>query len=71
LWFNNHPPHETENEGKKQAVWGLHDISVRRRLPKELMTLTIPYELLIEINDDIDQSFIITDNWKEIRERNS
>jgi hypothetical protein len=35
------------------------------------MTLTIPYELLIEINDDIDQSFIITDNWKEIRERNS
>jgi len=51
-------------------VWGLHDISVRRRLPKELMTITMPYELLTEINNDIDRSFVITDHWKELKERN-
>jgi len=64
-------PMKLKKEGKMQAVWGMHDISVRRRLPKELMTLTMPYELLIEIAKDIDQSFIITESWKAIRERNT
>ena len=63
-------PMKLLKEGKMQAVWGMHDISVRRRLPKELMTLTMPYELLAEITKDIDQSFIITDSWKSIKERN-
>jgi len=63
-------PLKLKREGKRQAVWGLHDISVRRRLPKDLMTLTMPYELLSEINNDIDQSFVITENWKELKERN-
>lgn len=63
-------PMKLKKEGKMQAVWGMHDISVRRRLPKELMTLTMPYELLVEITKDIDQSFIITDSWKAIKERN-
>jgi len=63
-------PMKLKKEGKMRAVWGMHDISVRRRLPKELMTLTMPYELLAEITKDIDQSFIITDSWKAIKERN-
>jgi len=63
-------PMKLKKEGKMQAVWGMHDISVRKRLPKELMTLTMPYELLVEITKDIDQSFIITDSWKAIKERN-
>lgn len=63
-------PVKLKNEGKNQAVWGMHDISVRRRLPKELMTLTMPFGLFAEINKDIDQSFITTDSWKAIKERN-
>lgn len=64
-------PMKLKNEGKKQAVWGMHDISVRKRLPADLMTLTMPYELFVEINNDIDESFIITDSWKAIKERNN
>jgi len=64
-------PMKLKREGKMQAVWGMHDISVRRRLPKELMTLTMPYELLIEITKDMDQSFINTESWKAIKDRNT
>jgi len=64
-------PMKLKNEGKMQAVWGMHDISVRKRLPKNLMTLTMPYDLFVEINSHIDESFIITDNWKAIKERNN
>ena len=63
-------PMKLKSEGKMQAVWGMHDISVRRRLPKELMTLAMPYDLFVEINKDIDQSFIITESWKAIKDRN-
>jgi len=63
-------PMKLKNEGKMQAVWGMHDISVRRRLPKELMTLTMPYDLLVEITKDIDETFIITESWKAIKVRN-
>ena len=63
-------PMKLKQEGKRQAVWGMHDISVRKRLPKELMTLTMPYELFIEISNSLDESFIITENWKAIKERN-
>ena len=64
-------PMKLKREGKQQAVWGMHDISVRKRLPKELMTLTMPFELFVEINNETDQSFLITESWKAIKERNS
>ena len=63
-------PMKLKREGKLQAVWGMHDISVRRRLPKDLMTLTMSFELLAEINGYIDQSFVTTESWNEIIVRN-
>ena len=59
-----------KNEGKQQADWGMHAISVQRRLPEDLMSLTIPYELLAEINGYIDQRFVSTESWNEIWTRN-
>lgn len=63
-------PMQLKREGKLQAVWGMHDISVRRKLPKDIMTLTMPYELLVGINNIIDESFVITENWTAIKSRN-
>lgn len=63
-------PMKLKAEGKKQAVWGMHDVSVRKRLPKELMTLTMPFEMLSELYDCLDSSFFITENWQIIKERN-
>jgi hypothetical protein len=63
-------PMKYKNESKVKVIWGMHDISARLRIPAELMTLTIPYNLLVEIYSDIDNSFLITNNWKKIKERN-
>lgn len=63
-------PMKYKDEGKVKAVWGMHDISARLRIPSELMTLTMPYILLMDIYKDIDNSFLITDTWKRILERN-
>lgn len=62
------PLHYARN-GEKKAVWGLHDITARSRLPKELMTFTVPYDVLVEMGKDINQSFLITESWKKIAQR--
>jgi uncharacterized protein (DUF169 family) len=63
-------PMQLKAAGRQHAVWGMHDISVRKRLPKELMSLTIPLEMLLELHACLDTNFFITENWKLIRERN-
>ncbi len=63
-------PMKLIQEGQKKAVWGMHDISARARLPKDIMTLSMPFSMLVDIVDEIDKSFVITDNWTKIRTRN-
>ena len=62
-------PMKYKREGQLKAVWGMHDISARLRLPKDLMTLSMPYEMVEEIAGHLDSSFVITENWKKIKER--
>jgi hypothetical protein len=59
-------PMKYKTDGKNKAVMGMHDISVRSKLPKDILTLTMPFELVSDIYNEIDNSFIITDNWKKI-----
>jgi uncharacterized protein (DUF169 family) len=63
-------PMKYKNEGKIKAVMGMHDISVRSKLPRDIMTLAMPFELVSDIYNEIDNSFVITDNWGKIKERN-
>jgi len=48
----------------------MYDISARLRLPKDLMTISMPYNLAVDITNEMDDSFVRTDNWAKIRERN-
>jgi uncharacterized protein (DUF169 family) len=63
-------PMKYKNEGKIKAVMGMHDIYARAKLPRDILTLAMPFELVSDIYNEIDNSFIITDNWKKIKERN-
>jgi hypothetical protein len=62
-------PLQYARNGEKKAVWGLHDITARLRLPENLMTITMPYPLLTEIGEYIDSSFLTTDSWNKIAKR--
>jgi uncharacterized protein (DUF169 family) len=62
-------PMKLISEGKKKAVLGMQDISARLRLPKEIMSLTLPYSMVIDIVNEIDSSFIKTENWEKIKMR--
>lgn len=63
-------PIKYKADDKLKAVWGMHDIAARTRLPKHLTTLTLPYSLLEEIGEIINESFLSTHNWQTIKTRN-
>jgi len=63
-------PMKYARKHEKKAVWGLHDISVRKQMPKDLMTLTLTIELFMEVYENINESFLSTENWRKLKERN-
>jgi uncharacterized protein (DUF169 family) len=62
-------PLQYARRGEKKAVWGLHDIYARARIPKELMSLTLPFNFLLEIFQGIEDSFLYTERWDNIVRR--
>ena len=54
---------------EKKAIMGIHDISARARIPKELLSITLPYDLLLEAHSVINESFLTTDKWDIIKKR--
>ncbi len=62
-------PRQYARSGEKKAVWGLHDISARARLPQDLMTLSMPFDLLVEMWGELDKSFLKGEQWETIVRR--
>jgi hypothetical protein len=56
-------------KGEKKAVWGFHDISKRNRISKDITSMTLTYPLFEEICENLDESFVITEHWEQLRER--
>lgn len=56
-------------EGREAAFWGSHDISQRLGLPADLTTLTMPMSMFEEILDIMDESFLQTHMWQDVRKR--
>ena len=57
--------------GIDKIVWGHNDPSARLRLPKDLMTLSMPITTLEDMNNDLDESFVNTHLWNEVLKRNA
>ena len=57
-------------DGKKKAVWGFHDLSARLNIPKEVMSLTMTFDLFTEVSQNLSESFVSTRTWERIKSRN-
>ena len=63
-------PMEYAEKGEKKAVWGFHDISQRSKMPKDITSMTLTYPLFEEICENLDESFLTTEHWIKLKERN-
>ncbi len=62
-------PLRFSRSGEKKAVWGLQDISARSRMPMEIMSFALPFDLLAHMWENIDESFLTTESWEKITRR--
>ena len=62
-------PVKFSRSGEKKAVCGFHDISARSRHKQDILSISFTPELFKEIAENLDDTFLFTDNWEKIRDR--
>lgn len=53
-----------------KAIIGLTDISVRKIFDKDILSFAMPYKMYLEMEGDVDGSFLQKTEWTHILERN-
>jgi len=62
-------PLKIARTGQHKAVWGMHDIAARARLPRELMSFAVPLSLAERMHADMDKSFLGASKWQALSKR--
>ena len=52
-----------------RAVIGMFDITVRRLVPPDILSFTMPWKLFLTMEADVTGSFLEHDQWAKIKER--
>lgn len=52
-----------------RAVMGLFDISVRKHIDKNILSLTVPYKMFQEMESNVEGSFLQNEEWLDIAKR--
>jgi hypothetical protein len=52
-----------------RAVLGMFDVSARPCVPANVLTLSVPWARFQRMVDNMDESFLITDQWREVMRR--
>lgn len=59
---------ESEKENPK-AILGMFDVSARPYVPKDILTFAVPMKKFVQMVDNMDESFLITNSWDKVRKR--
>jgi len=60
---------EAEAE-KPRAIIGLIDISAGKHVNKDILSFTVPYKMFLEMESNVEGSFLECEEWHQIRKRN-
>jgi len=62
------PMHELESKQPK-AVLGALDPSVRIRFKPHILTFSAPWPKFLNMLENMDESFLVTDGWSKVKSR--
>ncbi len=62
-------PLEEAKTGRPRCVLGMFDVSARPCVPEDTLTFSVPTNRFIEMIDNVEESFLITNSWKSVKQR--
>jgi hypothetical protein len=62
-------PIEQSKQEKMRSVLGMFDVSARPQVGKDELTFSMPIQRLKQMVDYMDESFLITNSWKKVKDR--
>jgi len=62
-------PYLEKGSNNPKAIIGMFDPSARPFVPRNVITFSIPMSKFINMVDNMEESFLITDTWRRIQER--
>jgi uncharacterized protein (DUF169 family) len=62
-------PYREAHQENPRAVLGMFDVSARPFVPADILSFSIPMKKFVEMVYNIEESFLITDSWGEIKQR--
>jgi|DewCreStandDraft_4_1066084.scaffolds.fasta_scaffold48847_2 uncharacterized protein (DUF169 family) len=63
-----HPLNEIASRNPN-AIIGMFDPSARPYMPKNTLSFAVPFNRFLQMIDNMDESFLITDSWAKIKKR--
>ena len=52
-----------------RGVLGFFDIAQRHRVPHDILSYTVPWKLFLQMEADVEDSFLRLGDWRKLRER--
>jgi len=62
-------PYLEKDSKHPRAVIGMFDVSARPFIPGDVLTFSVPMNRFIQMIGNVEESFLITDSWKEVQKR--
>ena len=64
-----HYPYLEKDSERPRAVIGMFDVSARPCVPAGILTFSVPMIKFLKMISYMNESFLITDSWREVRNR--
>jgi len=62
-------PYLERDSARPRGVIGMFDPSARPFVPNNVLTFSVPMNKFVQMIENMEESFLITDSWRKIRER--
>ncbi|MCL6610513.1 MAG: DUF169 domain-containing protein [Peptococcaceae bacterium] len=63
-------PYREGESGNPRAIIGLTDVSARKHVEKDILSFSVPYGMFLEMESNVEGSFLEKEEWRRVLERN-